>query len=258
MPTTPKNLWTAAYSKRWPHPDTPVSLSEVADLLGGVSRRTLARAVEAAKNNEPARSKDPRADVVGKIYAGLRTGSGGKALAKDIILALGGDPERVAKGKASPQLQKPRHRIGKKEEAGLRTLPQSALVKIYLEEVARWDRKNTSNTRKRLAAVRDAILARCMNLPNTPGFDPHRIIPFASLADWLAKARFDDLRIFLNVGSGRPIDLSVATHKQIREGQFIVLNLAGFTGAIHSAVCAEEIDTGTPLTIKPRAKTKRS
>lgn len=225
--------------RQWPHPDTPLSLTKAAAVLG-VHRSTLARNIDDLRSKGKARSACPIVCAVCAVYAATSEGSAAKPTAGLIISAAGDAPSDFT-GEPPPNRSAPRLRVGKKEIGIWRRLPPKRLADEMRDAWARMELRETKNTKRRVLEIAEAMRRSHLPMPE-PWITPESVLVFASMADWASRAPAQAVWPFLlSSASRRPIDLMIATRKEIRKGELHLLTPSMYVSALAAALRAESL-----------------
>lgn len=228
-------------TKTWPHPDTLVSISDVADLLD-VSRTTLAKPIAKLRKGEPPGSRIEAIVIAANIFAAHSQGATPKVRAGLLIDQL--NPQYVAKSPSNEvsASSEVRYRLSKKEKAQLHQLPPLELYGIFAKTYERVATRNNPNARRLLEVVIDALMANQCHLPMAivDCVKTERFRAFATLSDWMEKAAPEDFRLFvLFKERGRPIDYFQVPEKRLRHAKHVFLRLPEWLDAMKVAVSDE-------------------
>lgn len=228
-------------TKTWPHPDTLVSISDVADLLD-VSRTTLAKPIAKLRKGEPPGSRIEAILIAANIFAAHSQGATPKVRAGLLIDEL--NPQHVEKSpnnevSASSEV---RYRLSKKEKAQLRQLPPLELYGIFAKTYERVATRNNPNARRMLEVVIDALMAKQCHLPMAvvDCVKTERFRAFVTLSDWMEKASPEDFRLFVFFREGgRPIDYFLVPQKRLQNAKLVFLRLPDWLDAMKVALSNE-------------------
>ena len=225
----------------WPHPDTPLSLTAAAAVLGA-HRSTLARNVDDLRSGGTARTARPEVAAVCAVYAADPLGCGAKPPAREVIRAAGEDPADY-EGEPPPMRPAPRLRVGKKEIGVWRRLPPERLADEMREAWARMEARETKNAKRRVLEIAEALRRAKEPMPE-PWITPESVTVFASMADWAARAPSGAVWPFLLSGAWRrPVDLMSATRREMRTGELALLTPALYAAALAEALRSEHLSS---------------
>lgn len=244
----------------WPHYSEDVSITRAAELIER-DRTALSRQIQKIHAGNPPKTRDPRIDIVARIFVKHAEGVNPAVKAALLIEALGIPDSQV---QAPPPVladKKVRHRISKKQRTQLRRKPAEDLESAFTETLGRVRRHNTMNARRWLKEIIDAMEARGIEFPvsQIDGIPPGRFVPFISLSDWAANAGASDTYLFFyRHGSGRPMDYRLLTLEDLHSSTFHFLTVDNWFSAMNHAMAQEAAEAERRLTdVPPKKKSKR-
>lgn len=250
---------SASPGRAWPHPDTPLSLTKVSTILG-VDRRTLERNISDIRTSGKPRS--PRGDVVAasQVFADMPEGTAAKPPARDLIKAVGDNPADF-EGLPRPETPKARLRLQKKELGAWRRLPPQSLAQEMREAWLRMESRETKNAKRRVLEIAEVMRQRQVPLPEK-WITPESVVVFSSMADWAGRAPSHAVWPFLLVGgSRRPVDLTTAQPKEMRDGAPVFLTPREYAESLAAALLVEKLlkeellmEKDTKKVLKPKRR----
>ena len=235
----------------WPHPSEMVSITQAAKLLE-CNRSSLSRQIQKIRDGNPPQTRDPRIDIVARLFVDHAEGVNPAVQAVLLTSALNIPAHRIAQTPpSSPPAKEVRHRISKKERGHLRDLPKEDLTDFFHDAYVRVRERNNLNARRWLKDIIDAMAKREITFPldRVEGIHTGRFVPFASLADWAAAASPGDMYFFFyRKGEGRPLDYRLLTLEDLVDGAtFRFLTLVEWFDAMKTTMEGEAADAEARL-----------
>ena len=247
----------------WPHHTEEVSITRAAELLE-CNRTSLSQQIRKIHAGNPPKTRDPRIDIVARVFVMHAEGVNPAVKAALLIKALQIPDDQVQA--PPPALHQPankyaRQRVSKKQQARLRTKPAQDLTNVFDKAHDRVKQRNTINARRWLKDIIDAMQARGIEFPisQVDGVPPGRFIPFISLSDWAAKAGPSDPYLFFyRHGSGRPLDYRLLTVEDLDSSIFHFLTVDKWLSAINQAMAKEAAEEEQRrIEVPPKKKSRR-
>lgn len=223
---------------RWPHPDAMLSGERVAHLLG-VDNKTMSAAIRAAADGTPRAVADPRVAACAEVFAREARGAVPRVPCSSLLEAAGRPPTDPS----PPEKAAPRPRVNKREVEALAKLDASGRRKAYRIALGALAARSSPHRRERMAITIETIRKRdgeaAIPRDIIDGVMAGRFRAFATLADWAAKARHDEPRLFVVRPGRRPEDYAIASAGALRTGEVAALTLREWAEACADAAAAE-------------------
>lgn len=218
----------------WPHPDSLLTLTNAAKILG-VARRTLARNVDDVKLEVAPSSLNPAVAACARLYAGRPESSAARIPAREVMLAVGVDPAPFEALPPPPPPKPRRLRLGKKEMRSWHKLPPRALAEEMREAWLAMTERDTKNNRRRVIEIAEVVAKRGLRVEEK-WITPEIVVVFATMSLWAARAPADALWPFLLVGPfRRPVDLLSAGAREM-SGELVLLTTREYVAALAKAL----------------------